>query len=349
VDAVLFYYIYYFAVRCRQGFTVYLFSILVLQMKQRKFKQIILRVVLFLSILFALDRSIGLILLKLGDNIRNTGSFGMVNKTLNSGADVFILGSSRALHHYDCDIIGKHLEKKVYNAARGGQGLLYSRLMVDLILEKSAPDLFILQIEPQNLMTGVYREQSLAIASSAPFLDRSEKSKEVLFSASRWHRIKHMSHAFRFNGQLLFFISDLIKKDSFANGYVPINKTTNLAELDRRQYTIVRSPATSPCQAALDNLRELIRVIHGKGAKVVMVSSPRWRKTHLMPEVYYEIAKSIEEIASEENVPYIKILQETHPVFNDPSLFADSAHLNVKGATVFSEIVAEIITPEQRE
>lgn len=314
-------------------------------MKQRKFKHIFLRSVLFLAVLFALDRSVGLILLTLADNVKCTGCMGEVNKALKSDADVFVLGSSRARNHFDSEVIGKALGKKVYNAGRGGGGLAFSRFIVDLVHEKSNPELFILQIEPLNLMNLSYRTQTLAVADTAPYLDRSEKTKELLYSNSRWCRFKHMSHAFRFNGQLLFFISDIVKKDPFENGYVPLHSTADAALLDKKQYQRVRSWSTEPSQQALDDLRETIRLIQARGSRVVLVSSPRWRKDHLMPQPHNEIVKLIEQIASEENAPYFNILQETHPVFKDPSLFADSAHLNDKGAKIFSAIVGDYLKP----
>lgn len=315
-------------------------------MKQHKFKNILLRTVLFLAILFALDRSIGMILLNMGDNVSHAGSFGMINKILKNNSDVIILGSSRALHHFDSEVIEKHLEKKVYNAGRGGQGLPYSRLVVDVICEKNTPGLFVLQVEPGDLMKGTYREHSSKLAKTLPFVDRSKKAKELFLSSARWNRLKYMSHSGRFNGLLLFYFFDKTGKDNFVKGYEPLHKSTDITSLNKMSYRIGKSGTADISQQALDDLREMIRLIRDAGSKVVLVSSPRWCKKQVMPESYSEIAQLVEMIAVEENVPYIKILQETHPVFNDPSLFADSAHLNHKGAVVFSQIVAESLLPQ---
>jgi len=50
-------------------------------------------------------------------------------------------------------------------------------------------------------------------------------------------------------------------------------------------------------------------------------------------------------IALQEKIPYLSVTQENTPVFHvhDASLFADSAHLNKRGAKIFTTILAQWI------
>ena len=51
----------------------------------------------------------------------------------------------------------------------------------------------------------------------------------------------------------------------------------------------------------------------------------------------------LDDLSHQEKVPYLSVTIENYPIFNDPSLFSDPAHLNAHGASIFSEIVAHWI------
>jgi len=71
-------------------------------MKKAYFKYI----VLFFGIIIFIDFVGGIILKKYFEKI-SFGTYGIVNSSLKSNAEILILGSSRAMHHYNSEIISE--------------------------------------------------------------------------------------------------------------------------------------------------------------------------------------------------------------------------------------------------
>ena len=78
----------------------------------------------FLGIILLLDFIGGRILAKRFQNL-SFGTYGKINHTLKSDAQTLILGSSRALHHYNPDIISESSGLSCHNAGLGGYGLFF--------------------------------------------------------------------------------------------------------------------------------------------------------------------------------------------------------------------------------
>jgi hypothetical protein len=90
-------------------------------------------------------------------------------------------------------------------------------------------------------------------------------------------------------------------------------------------------------------LHEIIRQVTLKGVKIVLSNSPRWRSDNKVDPMQKPLMNFLKGIAYQGKTPYLSVTQENMPVFHDASLFADHAHLNERGAKIFTNILAQWI------
>jgi len=273
------------------------------------------------------------------DGLKSAGVGGMVNKAVKSKAEVMVLGSSRAIHHFDSEVVSEVLGKSVYNAGRDGTGLDYSLIMAELIFQQSNPKLIILEVGPVEMLERNYEEQRVRLASMAPYLDRSSKARELLYDSSCWQRLKYLSRAYPFNSQLLYFVFDPLKEDEAGSGFVPLTKKATASSLDKGSQRYIKGISWQVSESAFDSLKQIIQLVKSHHADIVLVTTPRWFPNKMAPEPYDRVAHMIEEVAEDQGVPYLELTSDTVPVLTDPALYADAGHLNGKGAKIFSTFV----------
>lgn len=154
-----------------------------------------------------------------------------------------------------------------------------------------------------------------------------------------------MSMAYRYNGQPMYLLYDLVKRDKFVKGFEPLDKSyvpgvrgnSESSRLDKKS-------AVEFDEQCVSWLRDMIRAAKDKGVGVLLVTSPRWGGIAGYDLEGQEAFSFIRKLAGEEAVPYVGVNEDNYPVFRDSSLFADASHLNREGARVFSEILASILT-----
>ena len=301
-------------------------------------------IILFLLLTLLVDRGLHILLQKGLERIE-TGqiSGGRVNQARRTAAEVVILGSSRAMHHYNPIILEKYLHRSVYNAGSDGMGLNYCLGLMDLLLKNYTPFLFIINVDGESISIDNQRYLS-RIKILAPFMDESDTVRQLIYDLDIYERIKYyMSKSYRFNGKALPIIKNMFKKDNTIKGFAPLNKTANLNLLNKKQDEIDQEKCLLSHYNML-MLRELIQHAKAAGSQVVMVNSPVWNEEFSGPPYYQRLLNYLELQANCQNIPYISINQENTPIFRNSALFADKNHLNVVGAKMFSEILAHKLT-----
>ena len=112
-------------------------------MRTSEMRKFILKVLLFFVVIAMVDRGFGL---AMSNVLKGTqkGDWGRNNFIFNEvKSDVIILGSSRAIHHYDPQIISDSLSMSCYNCGEDGNGIIlsYGRLM--MVKERHQPKIII--------------------------------------------------------------------------------------------------------------------------------------------------------------------------------------------------------------
>jgi hypothetical protein len=223
-----------------------------------------------------------------------------------------------------------------YNAGCNGQGLYYYKGLVDLILNKQAPAIVILNID-----AGVVQDSARYLnraTTLAPFMGESKIIQSMIFSKGPLERLKYMSLSYRFNGKPLAIVKNLFVEDRSIAGYEPKNARLQPEQAIERELT-----SNTPDKKMLDVLREIILQLKNAGVHVILVNSPRWLKEGTIAPYRRPILEEIRNLAQSEQVSFLAVTQENTPLFQDSSYFFDTSHLNEDGAGVFSEILAEKI------
>lgn len=294
------------------------------------------KVILVLFIVFLLDFSIGNTLRHFyfkqdcGRQYRATYA---IEKTT---ADVLIFGSSRAYHHYIPDIIEERLNHSCYNTGSPGQSLLYCYAILKAVLKRYSPKLIILDVVPGDLR--IEKESYDRLSFLLPYYKTHEEIHSIVDLKSSLEKFKLLSSIYAFNSSFLMIAggnSEYFKKRTVdIKGFKPLNRTWN-NPIESRISDQYKLDSTK-----INIFTSFIEDCRNAGTKLFIVCSPTYIN---YSHKEYSIS-IIEKIAKEQNTGFIDFTNDTS-FTNHPDLFDDPAHLNVNGATIFSDKVMDSIAP----
>lgn len=248
-------------------------------------------------------------------------------------AQILIIGSSRANHHYVPSVFEDSINKTFYNAGRDGNGTFYQLALLKTIFKRYTPEIIIFDYS-SVFVKGT--EEYDQMASLLPYYRSHKEIRPIIELRSPFEKLKLLSEIYPFNSQLLTIsVGNLTmnkKRVADDKGYVALNKewqfpldsvhSSSFAEIDT-----VKVNAFKECLTLSKNL----------GVKVFVVCSPIFQ--------LYKTNQQIDmcsEICNEARVPFWDYSND--PFFlNNRQLFQDILHLNDKGAKIFSAILANKI------
>ncbi|SFW25983.1 hypothetical protein [Chitinophaga sancti] len=306
-------------------------------MQSTSWKAIIIRVVVFIGIIILLDIGLGKVLkynyLKISGGATKACTYA-VNEAKD---DVFILGSSRASHHYKSSLIQDSMHVTCFNAGRDGEGIFYSYAVLKCILTRTTPKLILLDLTTDEFAVDENDYSKLSFLT--PYYDAHPEMQPILNLRSDYEWIKVKSSLYQYNSTIIKIIGDRLRPSASEKtelGYMPLFKEY------KGSLELANNPKSKlPLDTLKINcLKSLIRDIKQVGCKLVVITSP----------VYLNMAngtksmKVVKSICAKERVTYINNSQL--PAFmQDPSIYADQYHLNDKGAGIMTNMVIEEIKP----
>jgi hypothetical protein len=253
-------------------------------------------------------------------------------------SDILILGSSRALHHYDTRIVTKLTGMQCYNAGENGMDILFHNLTLKSILKRYNPKIIIL-----DLNVSEFREVQTSydrLSWLLPFYKTHKDFAPVLLRRSKTEKLKLLSQIYPFNSSILQIIYGVLPikhtKSEDINGYVPLlGKWSKSIELRRNknQYTVDTFKVKM--------FEEILSLAGKHNVNLIVCVSPSFIKYDLSDKSLV-LAKSI---CTRYNVPFFELTENT--LFTTrPDLFKDPEHLNYLGAQDFT---AKIFNDIRRE
>jgi hypothetical protein len=274
------------------------------------------RLAIVLALLTAADRGLGSALLALQRlTLRGDVSGGFANGVRAARPEVLVLGSSRAQAAYDDRAIGRALGRRCFNAGLGGRGLLHARGLQALVAGSAPPELVVVDacwFEDERDRAGVL----------APFFGESAVLDAILTGRRPGPRLKLASRLYRMQGRLPTTLR-FLGRPAPASGFRPKHGTMSERPL---RIDALRARARVPPGYEAE-LRGLVGDVRRRGGRVVFVEAPSWGQP--LPE---PVLETWERVAREEAVPFLRLRVEELEALRDPTLFADPAHLNARGA-----------------
>ena len=246
--------------------------------------------------------------------------------------DVVVLGSSRALHHYDAPFLSDTLGFHVYNAGREGHGIILAEGILELVLQHSHPKLILYDVEPAfdiySYPPDNHDKRYLAyLKAYAKDSAISRIFKDV--SMEEWMKV-HFG-MYRYNTSIITMLVDnLVARPSPENGYVPFGGVME-NEPDSK---VVLSDEIDPLK--IEYAQRMISLAQSHDIPIAFVASPKYGErdsSELFP---------VRQLCERNQVPFWDFY--AHPLFSGhKEWFQESVHLNGTGARVFSEMLVNNI------
>lgn len=300
----------------------------------------VLKIVVFILIIATTDKVLGLIFRKLYFN-QTTGQNHSLNYALSDcKADFLIFGNSRAQHHYDTRIISAHLKMSCYNAGQdGGHSLLLSYAQIKIMLERYSPKIIILEFSPTGIVNypGLYDRLSILL----PYYQEYPEIQPLILLKGPYESIKLMSASYPFNSNVIniirFNTNYHAERNQDYEGYVPLKGVLNMGMLKSNSYIGTQSVVDTNLVNALENI---IHLCKEKGISLFLVDSPWFLKVHEKQRPLSFAEKMSLEIIHRNQVNYLDFSADS-TFAGHMELFDDGAHLNDKGAKVFSNMLID--------
>lgn len=297
------------------------------------FKTFIIKLVCFVALFFVADFIIGYVFLYLESHAGD--KFARENyMRYEMTADVIIMGSSKAAHHYVPDIIENGLGMSVYNCGQRGNGIVYEYGRLATIYKRYTPKIIIVD---------VYKGFDFEVNDNSRYLDflkmdygHNATVDSMFLQVDKWSKYKMQLQSYRYNSLLCDLIINTInkKRQRFKNdGYYPLYGC-------KVNKDILHFQSSPKSQTIIDSLKlsYLKKVAAGKKKDCIMifVISPTLLKTE---EHDYNIVR---EICRMYNIPLLEYNNNEN--FSDKiELFYDNSHLNDSGAVIFSKLLTSDI------
>lgn len=237
--------------------------------------------------------------------------------------DILVFGSSRAVHHYNSQMIEDSLGLSCYNCGDDGNGIILSYGRLTMVKQRHLPKVVIYDVA---IWYDLFKNDNHTYLGSLKSRYDIEGIPEIFDAVDKTERCKMFSQMYRYNSnflQYLFVYFTGISGDNGIKGFRPLR-----AEMD----TMMIQKNQKPKKYEFDPLKiELIdRFIElTDGAQLVFVVSPIWYgmdTNQTMP---------IQEICKKRNIPFLDYSNNPKYVYNN-KYFKDGSHLNARGADEFT-------------
>jgi hypothetical protein len=296
-------------------------------------KQFFTRLLLVVLFCISVDQLTGVILYYFFSH-QTSGEFAIANHVAyKMDEEILVLGSSRASHHYNASRIKNGLTLSCFNGGRDGEGLLYSTAMLELALQYHKPKVVILDMNSDALSEKEDERDKLSIL--LPYLKQSDAIKNILVKKGRFELLKSFSQAYCYNGQVFSIVQHyfLPSRDAVM-GFNPLTD-----KMDVRKSRIKQPMKPYSDHIAADNenaLNLFINKCRLENIQLFVFISPRYNDdTSLNSYV------KIKSICENKNVIFHDYTNDAS--FKNPEYYSDRAHLNSKGADLFTDTVVAFI------
>ena len=300
--------------------------------------------IFFILFLFVFAYGFDKILL-FGLSRTNAAEWGRWNKLIcgMEGADVLIMGSSRAVYHYNCRIMDSITGLKFYNIGLNSHIINYQLPLLKTYIKYNGT--------PRNVLLNV-DISFLWIQKEIPGIEyylNVLKEEDVYNNLSKYKPEIYCYKMIPLYGfiftriPIMYALNSIYNSTNINNdplkGFEPVVKEFNddfetFIKDKQNGYTVDFTEEGINC------LKEFILFCKNKNINLITVYSPDYYQLYHYQNNRKEIKDCYSKIFAENNIEYFD-LSDSSSLCYDKSLFYNSQHLNYKGANEFSRILTE--------
>jgi hypothetical protein len=252
-----------------------------------------------------------------------------------SNADVYVMGSSRALHHYVPSILADSLKETVYNAGRPAQTMLYHLTVLKLILKRHTPKIVVLDINEDEFVFEPRKHDLLNVF--LPYYRSEEIVREQVDRINPGYRYLRWSHVLPYNSSVFAILyRSLIGRDdrNLDNGYIPkIGTSSSIIG----KYPGCQKPFVADT-SMIRAFQEFAGICLKNKIQLIIVISPRFETSDCARKdlalVFSETKKA--------KVPLLDFSTDESYISN-PNFMYDIPHLNREGSIKFTREIGSRI------
>jgi hypothetical protein len=306
-------------------------------------KKFAIHISLLLLILIVLDRICGAVLENLFYKQTHGDEFVSIELLEHSKADVLLLGSSRASHHFISDSIEQQTGMTVYNGGRDNMGIHYINAVVPEILNRYTPKYIVIDLIPNNFCKGSQDVQGyFDIQSSAllPFANKHQPFYNCVqqYNSLEVYKAKYIK-CYAYNSLIGSMIQNTFTKIGHTQikGYEPLATGIDT--------TVYKKPFSNEfnLQPSLDStsfqlFEQTIQACQAKGVKVIVCFSPFYFERPIRQNVQ----AFFQRLSTAYQFPILDYCTDSNYMHHS-ALFYDELHLNNHGAAMLSKSVGQYI------
>lgn len=289
-------------------------------------KKFILYIILFFCAVFVIDLAFGAACRYLNVHAKGGDTANHYEITMHRTDSILVLGSSRAIHHYDPKILEDSLGVTAYNCGLDANGILFQYGRLAMMMERYTPKMIIYDAIPQF---------DIAIkddpAKYLAWLKRwyGHPAVDSIFNdVAAEEKFKMISNLYQYNEAFIQMLSDNVhpQQKIAYKGYKPLEGVMNYNPVLTPEEIVEWHPLK------LKYFKKLISLCKTNDIKLVMVYSPWYGKKS--SESYTRLTQ----LCKDNNIPVIDFYANGN--INDSThLFTDQSHLNIDGATKFTKVL----------
>lgn len=240
-------------------------------------------------------------------------------------ADVIVLGSSRALHHYVPSIVTDSTGLSCYNCGFENEGIVFHYALLRMLQQRYSPRLVIYELTYDYDIQFLY-ERPVNLKHIHTMADLRCRDS-ILASVDPWERVSMLSHIYPYHS-LAFTIMASQKPSIYDspqvdNGYIP--------QFKQMRHSSDWQFQPQKLDDRIDELKlgYLKKLIAENAGHLLVAVSPRY----LSPED--DIYGIVEDLCRKHGVPFVCMMSD--PIISrDITLWEDDGHLNHTGAQAFT-------------
>lgn len=292
-------------------------------------KKFILNILLLVSLLFIVDRLIGLTFNKIRDcTLVNSKSKLDTHFILNKvEADILIFGNSRAKHHYVPSVFMDSLGCSVYNCGLDGTSFEYRVALIKKVLDRYPPKTILIDIE-----TSLFEDLSediMKLNGLYPYFKSDSLIRAFILQEDKMNVIKMQSYMVQNNSQLIDLLKPFVISYEDEYGYDPLKRRMKESLLPKN---LTYSSNGKLKEEKLEALRYCVELCKNNNVELIFVISPRFVNSNYKELKSY---RYISNILSDSDVNFFDYGDIS--LLNNSIMFQDGAHLNHDGAVEFSK------------
>ena len=241
----------------------------------------------------------------------------------NKKADVLVLGSSRANHHYVSSMFKDSLGLSCYNAGRDGHDILYAYMIFQSFLERNTPKMVVVDIA-SSMMDGSWIQNNKDMTC---FYGASKVVTDVLDKdgLKGFDKVKMLSNLYRYNNTLEWIATAYLSNWGEGDGYFPMPVTNN-----GMKKQVGKDRKFTPHPKCLAYLDDIVKTCKEKNIQLILCVSPSLSYSmHGLNDWMMEYGK-------QQQIKTLDFTGDTTYV-DHPDLFFDATHLNDLGARAFTK------------